>query len=95
MFTTAFPEPTSKVDAATEIRTRYCESQRHLHVLTHVRQGTLLVSFQNSASGQPLDDNELRRKFQQFGDVKAIKAAGGIKFVHLISRILPFLRILQ
>ncbi|KZW00500.1 hypothetical protein EXIGLDRAFT_830659 [Exidia glandulosa HHB12029] len=41
-------------------------------------QGTLLVALHNSASGQPLDDNELRRKFQQFGDVKGIKPAGGI-----------------
>lgn len=40
-------------------------------------QGTLLVSLQNSASGQPLDDNELRRRFQQFGDVKGVKPAGG------------------
>jgi hypothetical protein len=32
----------------------------------------LIVSLRNSASGQPIDDNEVRRKFQQFGDVKSI-----------------------
>jgi hypothetical protein len=36
-------------------------------------QGTLLVTLRNSASGQPIDDNEVRRKFQQFGDVKSVK----------------------
>ncbi|KAH8110594.1 hypothetical protein DFH11DRAFT_1619149 [Phellopilus nigrolimitatus] len=36
-------------------------------------QGTLLVTLRNSASGQPIDDNEVRRKFQQFGDVKNVK----------------------
>ncbi|KAL4252486.1 hypothetical protein ABKN59_002711 [Abortiporus biennis] len=39
-------------------------------------QGTLLVSLRNSASGQPIDDNEVRRKFQQFGDVKNVRPAG-------------------
>ena len=27
-------------------------------------------------SGQPIDDNEVRRKFQQFGDVKAVTSSG-------------------
>ncbi|EPQ60124.1 hypothetical protein GLOTRDRAFT_112872 [Gloeophyllum trabeum ATCC 11539] len=35
-------------------------------------QGTLLVTLRNSMSGQPIDDNEVRRKFQQFGDVKSV-----------------------
>lgn len=35
-------------------------------------QGTLIVSLRNSPSGQPIDDNEARRKFQQFGDVKTV-----------------------
>ncbi|KAF9786734.1 hypothetical protein BJ322DRAFT_1099219 [Thelephora terrestris] len=35
-------------------------------------QGILIVSLRNSASGQPIDDNEVRRKFQQFGDVKSV-----------------------
>lgn len=39
-------------------------------------QGTLLVTLRNSVSNQPIDDNEVRRKFQQFGDVKAVRAAG-------------------
>ncbi|KAF9055909.1 hypothetical protein BJ165DRAFT_457336 [Panaeolus papilionaceus] len=36
-------------------------------------QGSLQVTLRNSPSGQPIDDNEVRRKFQQFGDVKSIK----------------------
>jgi hypothetical protein len=39
-------------------------------------QGTLQVTLRNSASGQPIDDNEVRRKFQQFGDVKIVKPVG-------------------
>jgi hypothetical protein len=39
-------------------------------------QGTLLVTLRNSASGLPLDDGEVRRKFQQFGDVKSVRPAG-------------------
>ncbi|TFK56483.1 RNA-binding domain-containing protein [Heliocybe sulcata] len=35
-------------------------------------QGTLLVTLRNSMSGQPIDDNEVRRKMQQFGDVKSV-----------------------
>ncbi|KAH9837320.1 uncharacterized protein C8Q71DRAFT_595977 [Rhodofomes roseus] len=41
-------------------------------------QGTLIVTLKNSASGQPIDDNEVRRKFQQFGDVKSVRPAPGI-----------------
>ncbi|KAI0035125.1 hypothetical protein K488DRAFT_43981 [Vararia minispora EC-137] len=37
-------------------------------------QGTLLVALRNSISGQPIDDEEVRRKFQQFGDVKDIRS---------------------
>ena len=39
-------------------------------------QGTLIVTLRNSASGQPIDDNEVRRKFQQFGDVKSVRPVG-------------------
>ncbi|KDQ15621.1 hypothetical protein BOTBODRAFT_31511 [Botryobasidium botryosum FD-172 SS1] len=35
-------------------------------------QGTLLVTLRDSPSGH-IDDNEVRRKFQQFGDVKTVK----------------------
>jgi transcription initiation factor TFIID subunit 15 len=34
------------------------------------------VTLRNSQSGQAIDDNEVRRKFQQFGDVKAVKPVG-------------------
>ncbi|KAJ4485617.1 hypothetical protein J3R30DRAFT_1383884 [Lentinula aciculospora] len=36
-------------------------------------QGCLEVTLKNSLSGLPIDDNEVRRKFQQFGDVKSIQ----------------------
>ncbi|KAJ3556492.1 hypothetical protein NM688_g2003 [Phlebia brevispora] len=36
-------------------------------------QGTLLVTLRNSTTGQPIDDNEVRRKFQQFGDVRSVR----------------------
>lgn len=36
-------------------------------------QGTLQVTLRNSISGQPIDDSEVRRKFQQFGDVKSVR----------------------
>ncbi|CDO73137.1 hypothetical protein BN946_scf185007.g192 [Trametes cinnabarina] len=39
-------------------------------------QGTLLVTLRNSPSNQPIDDEELRRKFQQFGDVKSVRPVG-------------------
>jgi len=35
-------------------------------------QGTLQVTLRGSQTGH-IDDNEVRRKFQQFGDVKAVK----------------------
>ncbi|KAJ7687420.1 hypothetical protein B0H17DRAFT_1070163 [Mycena rosella] len=38
-------------------------------------QGCLQVTLR-SPSGQPIDDNEVRHKFQQFGDVKAVKPVG-------------------
>ncbi|KAJ7508675.1 hypothetical protein B0H11DRAFT_2153090 [Mycena galericulata] len=38
-------------------------------------QGCLQVTLRNSQSGQ-IDDNEVRHKFQQFGDVKAVKPVG-------------------
>ncbi|KAJ7024345.1 hypothetical protein C8F04DRAFT_159777 [Mycena alexandri] len=39
-------------------------------------QGCLQVTLRSSPSGQPIDDNEVRHKFQQFGDVKAVKPVG-------------------
>lgn len=36
-------------------------------------QGTLQVTLRGSPSGQPIDDNEVRRKFQAFGDIKSIR----------------------
>ncbi|EIM88137.1 uncharacterized protein STEHIDRAFT_130101 [Stereum hirsutum FP-91666 SS1] len=39
-------------------------------------QGALLVTLRNSPSGQPIDEGEVRRKFQQFGDVKSVRPAG-------------------
>ncbi|KIP11735.1 hypothetical protein PHLGIDRAFT_438814 [Phlebiopsis gigantea 11061_1 CR5-6] len=39
-------------------------------------QGTLLVTLRSSMSGQPIDDNEVRRKFQQLGDVKEVRPVG-------------------
>ncbi|KAH7105153.1 hypothetical protein BKA62DRAFT_438382 [Auriculariales sp. MPI-PUGE-AT-0066] len=40
-------------------------------------QGTLHLVLRNSGSGMPLDDNEVRRKFQQFGDVKSVRPGNG------------------
>ncbi|KAK7465271.1 hypothetical protein VKT23_005250 [Stygiomarasmius scandens] len=37
-------------------------------------QGCLQVTLKNSS--QPIDDNEVRRKFQQFGDVKSVQPVG-------------------
>ena len=34
------------------------------------------MTLRNSASGQAIDDNEVRRKFQQFGDVKSVNPVG-------------------
>ena len=36
----------------------------------------MIVTLRNSPTNQPIDDNEVRRKFQQFGDVKAVRPAG-------------------
>ncbi|KAG8969728.1 hypothetical protein FRC03_001073 [Tulasnella sp. 419] len=36
-------------------------------------QGTVLVTLVNSATRQPIDEMEVRRKFQQFGDIKTVK----------------------
>jgi hypothetical protein len=38
-------------------------------------QGTLQVTLRGSQTGQ-IDDNELRRKFQQYGDIKTIRPIG-------------------
>jgi transcription initiation factor TFIID subunit 15 len=37
-------------------------------------QGNLIVTLKDS--GQAIDDNEVRRKFQQFGDVKSVSPVG-------------------
>jgi len=37
-------------------------------------QGNLIVTLKDSV--QPIDDNEVRRKFQQFGDVKSVTPVG-------------------
>ncbi|TBU34420.1 hypothetical protein BD311DRAFT_746126 [Dichomitus squalens] len=39
-------------------------------------QGNLIVTLRNSPTNQPIDDNEVRRKFQQFGDVKSVRPYG-------------------
>ncbi|KAK7063868.1 hypothetical protein R3P38DRAFT_2820891 [Favolaschia claudopus] len=39
-------------------------------------QGCLQVTLRNSQSGQHINDNEVRHKFQQFGDVKSVKPVG-------------------
>jgi len=49
---------------------------RNAYVPKQQLQGTLQVTLRNSASGQPIDDGEVRRKFQQFGDVKSVKPVG-------------------
>ncbi|KAI0639891.1 hypothetical protein C8Q77DRAFT_1083485 [Trametes polyzona] len=36
-------------------------------------QGTLLVTLRNSSTNQPIDEGEVHRKFQQFGDVKSVR----------------------
>lgn len=36
-------------------------------------QGTVIVMLRNSS--QPIDDNEVRRLFTQFGDVKDVRPA--------------------
>jgi hypothetical protein len=51
----------------------------YLHPLNCVvqqLQGTLQVTLRNSPSSQSIDDNEVRRKFQQFGDVKSVHPVG-------------------
>jgi transcription initiation factor TFIID subunit 15 len=37
-------------------------------------QGNLIVTLKDSV--QAIDDNEVRRKFQQFGDVKSVTPVG-------------------
>ena len=43
-------------------------------VLFYWLKGTLLFTLRGAQSGQPLDENELRRRCQQSGDIKATKA---------------------
>lgn len=35
-------------------------------------QGALIVTLRNSASGQPISEEALRMKFQQFGELKSV-----------------------
>jgi hypothetical protein len=44
------------------------------HMCAQELQGTLLVTLRGS--NQVIDDGEVRRKFQQFGDVKSVRPAG-------------------
>ena len=45
-----------------------------LTALPQELQGNLLVTLRNS--NQVIDDDEVRRKFQQFGEVKSIRPVG-------------------
>jgi hypothetical protein len=40
-------------------------------------QGTLIVTLQNSAHNQGIDEYELRRQFQHAGDIKSIRPVIG------------------
>jgi hypothetical protein len=77
MFITACLGATSKLNDVIVIRIRLAG----LWILTRaplmiiMAQGTLLVTLRNSNS--PMDENEVRRKFQQFGDVKQIRFVPG------------------
>ena len=54
-------------------------------------QGTLLVTLKDSVTGQGLDEGELRRRFQQFGDVKSIRPSGErIEYVRHGSHIVVY-----
>ena len=81
----AYPEVTSNSKNVTGTKTRFtspitviCVPVLTLSFPTYhtSSQGTLLVTLRNSVSGQPIDDTEVRRKFQQFGDVKSVKHVG-------------------
>lgn len=53
------------------------QKQTEFHLPSYQQfQGCLQVTLKNSLSGMPVDDNEVRRKFQQFGDVKSIQSVG-------------------
>ena len=45
-----------------------------LTTLPQELQGNLLVTLRNS--NQVIDDDEVRRKFQQFGEVKSVRPVG-------------------
>ena len=45
-----------------------------LTALPQELQGNLLVTLRNS--NQVIDDDEVRRKFQQFGEVKSVRPVG-------------------
>jgi hypothetical protein len=56
------------------------------------------VTLRNSATGQPIDDEEVRRKFQQFGDVKSIRPMGDARNEYaclLISTLTRMLTLFQ
>ncbi|KAI0800785.1 hypothetical protein C8Q74DRAFT_1238731, partial [Fomes fomentarius] len=48
-------------------------------------QGNLIITLRNSPTNQPIDDNELRRKFQQFGDVKSVRPVGDRPDQHYVE----------
>lgn len=45
-----------------------------LNAMLQELQGNLLVTLRNS--NQAIDDDEVRRKFQQFGEVKSVRPVG-------------------
>lgn len=52
-------------------------------------QGNLIVTLKDS--GQAIDDNEVRRKFQQFGDVKTVSPVGDrVEYVGYASNRSPY-----
>lgn len=50
--------------------------QTKLRILRQELQGHLIITLRNSPTNQPIDENEVRRKFQQFGEVKSVRPCG-------------------
>lgn len=75
MYIIACLESMNSPSGAIARRTRFVPYLRAKDVALNLMrsQGTLLITLVGSQSRQAIDDNELRRKMQQFGDVKAIK----------------------
>ncbi|KAF7337601.1 RNA-binding domain-containing protein [Mycena sanguinolenta] len=74
------PSPATIIQkvAATRIRSVHLRPLLQVNVKFSKQQlqGCLQVTLRSSPSGQPIDDNEVRHKFQQFGDVKSVKPVG-------------------